>query len=192
MSLAQYSAPNAPFVDASGRLTYAGHKFLQQVWERIGGADAWSIGELMQVPAQSTAVLDVLSTEVDAGRLSTEVAELRALVEELSRGDIEGQFAQLREQFAYMGAAMRRKRTVQKSIVLGTGVSSATYTISPALSSVDLADLVFLGATASTGGTAGDSTQVAIELTDATTVTARRNSTNGTMTAYFRLTEYTQ
>lgn len=186
MSLPQYSAPNAPFVGPDGRLTFAGNAFLRQVWERIGGADSWGLGGLMQVPAN--AAPDVLSTDLDAARLADQVAQLREQIAELSKPDIEGQLAQLREQVAYMG--LRRKRTVQSTIALGAGIASATYTISPALASVDLADLAFLGATA-TAGTATDA-QVSLELTNTTTVTARRIGTTGTATAYFRITEYTQ
>jgi hypothetical protein len=190
VSLAQYSAPNAPFVGPDGRLTFAGNAFLRQVWERLGGADSWSQGDLMQgQPVASGAEVAALGRAAEDQQLATEIAELRALVAELSKTDIEGQLAQLREQVAYMG--LRRKRTVSSSIALGVGTASATYSISPALASLDLADLSFLGATATAGAGTSDAA-VSVELTDASTITARRIGVVGTATAYFMLTEYTQ
>jgi len=46
MAIPQYSAPNAPFVDASGRLTFAANTFLRDLWKRAGGTDAMSNTEL--------------------------------------------------------------------------------------------------------------------------------------------------
>lgn len=100
MSIPQYSAPNAPFVGPDGRLTYAGNAFLRQVWERIGGADSWSVDDLMTAPAPSSAALDVLAADAEASKLLGEVAELQAQVAELSKTDIETQVNQLREQIA--------------------------------------------------------------------------------------------
>lgn len=190
MSIPQYSAPNAPFVGPDGRLTYAGNAFLRQVWERIGGAESWSIGDLLKNPAQSSAALDVLSVDVEAERLSTEIAELRALVSELSKTDLETQIAQLREQVAYMGG-MKRKRVVAGSIALASTETVKTFTISPAVASLDLCDLRFLGSTTTAASVLADA-HVGIELTNTTTITARRGSLNSTATVYFQLTEYTQ
>jgi len=189
VSLPQYSAPNAPFVGPDGRLTYAGNAFLRQVWERLGGADSWSVSDLMNAPAQSSAALDVLASDVEAVKVSTQIAELQALVAELSKTDIESQIAQLREQVAYMG--MRRKRVISGSIAITPGNSTATFTISPALSSLDMADLRFLGFNHGSDAN-GSTAETAIELTNTTTVTARRTTTANTSTAYFQITEYTQ
>jgi len=191
VSIAPFSAPNAPFVDSDGRLTYAANVFLRQVLERIGGANSWGIVDLMQTPdAPTGADVDAIAKGLESEQLASEVAELRALVAELSKTDIETQIAQLREQVAYMGG-MKRKRVVAGSIALASTETVKTFTISPAVASLDLCDLRFLGSTTTAASVLADA-HVGIELTNTTTITARRGSLNSTATVYFQLTEYTQ
>lgn len=166
------------------------YRFLYDLTERVGGVAGWSVEDLMKAPpAVAAADVAALAGDVDALRLADALSELREQVAELSKTDIESQIAQLREQVAYMG--MRRKRVISGSIAITPGNSTATFTISPALSSLDMADLRFLGFTHSSDAN-GSTAQTAIELTNTTTVTARRTTTGNTSTVYFQITEYTQ
>jgi len=145
--------------------------YFEDVFDRLGGFSSLSLDDIQKAPAGIIeAELAALSNDIQGAKV-----------------DIEGQIAQLREQVAYMG--LRRKRVVASSIVLGVGVASATYTISPAVASRDSCDLRFLGSTLGVG--VADHS-VAIELTNTTTVTAMRIATIGILTAYFELTEFTQ
>lgn len=191
MSLPQFSAVNAPWVTEDGRLTFAANKFLQQLWERVGGANAWSIDELMSQPANPAgAAVDALSGQLDALRLQSEIAALRDQVSELAKpDDIENQLAQLREQTVAGVYGLRRKRTLNGTITLVPATATNTFTISPALPSVDAADLFFHGVTSAGGGTVSDQA-VSIELTNTNTITARRSTTGVSVIVYFRLVEY--
>jgi hypothetical protein len=173
------------------RISPEWYRFLYDLTERVGGVAGWSVHDLMNAPA-AVAAADVaaLASDVDSLRLADALSELREQVAELSKTDIETQIAQLREQVAYMGG-MKRKRVISGSIAITPGNSTATFTISPALSSLDMADLRFLGFTHSSDAN-GSTAQTGIELTNTTTVTARRTTTGNTSTVYFQITEYTQ
>ena len=49
MKIPQYSAPNAPFTEKDGRLTFAGNVFLRDLWLRVGGANGLSNTELLEL-----------------------------------------------------------------------------------------------------------------------------------------------
>jgi hypothetical protein len=172
------------------RISPEWYRFLYDLTERVGGVAGWSVHDLMNAPA-AVAAADVvaLAGDVDALRLADALSELREQVAELSKTDIETQIAQLREQVAYMGG-MKRKRVISGSIAITAGNTSNTFAIAPAVASLDLCDLRFLGATAAGGGITDS--QVSVELTNTTTVTARRIGSTGSATAYFQITEYTQ
>lgn len=185
-------------------------RFFFDLMRRVGGFDAWSLDDLQRVPeGASQAQFLALAAELESQRVvsevatiraelvelsktnvDTQVAEIRALAAEIARGDIEGQIAQIREQVAYMGG-MKRKRVIASSITISPGSGLNTYTISPAVSSLDLCDLRFLGAVVTPGGAISDA-QVSIELTNTSTVTAQRSGTSGTAKVNFQITEYTQ
>jgi hypothetical protein len=158
----------------------------------------------LQISAATTAaLLTALTQATDNDRRDSEAARVLALSaqvdqlrEQLGSGgsdstltDLAAQFAQLREQVAYMG--LRRKPAVAGSITIGAGVASNTFTITPGVASVDLCDLVNLGATATAAAGTTDAA-VALDLTNTTTITARRIGTAGTVVVYFRLTEFAQ
>jgi len=159
-------------------------RFFRDMFTRAGGVDGWGVEDLRVAPQADSLNVSALTQPAD---LAQQVAQLREQL--ATQGDIENQLAQLRETVAYMG--LRRKRTVSGSIALGAGTASATYSISPSAASVDLCDFTYLGSTASAAAGTTDAA-VSVELTDASTVTARRVGTAGTVTAYFRITEFTQ
>lgn len=67
------------------------------------------------------------------------------------------------------------------TITLGNGVASNTATISPTTSNMDKLKLVFLGFTADGTTVSLQNHMPRIELTNATTVTASRNTANSTI-----------
>ena len=151
------------------------------------------LGALQTAADTTAAMLAAISQAADTDRRDAEAARLLALsaqVEQIreqlaSAGadatllDLTAQVAQLREQVAYMG--LRRKPVVAGSIVIGAGVASNTFAISPAVASVGMCDLVNLGTTATAAAGIADAA-VALELTNTTTITARRIGTAGTVT----------
>jgi hypothetical protein len=208
MSLVTIPRIGIPVLNGS-QLSAEWYRFFHDINERVGGVNGWSVDDLRNAPESAgKAETAALAQDVGDLRLAADLGELRAQLSELLKSDIdcqlsglreqlaellktdiEGQLAQLREQVAYGMAGLKRKRVVAGSIVMNSA-ASGTFTISPAVSSLDLCDLRFLGFTSTTSGSAD--LQTAIELTNTTTITARRVSSSGTVTAYFQLTEYTQ
>lgn len=187
-------APRVDFIDPrTGKIAREWYLFLLNLYVLAGGgSNSNSLTDLQKAPVDASAArLDVLATEIDSARLASDVAELRALVAELSQTDIEGQLAQLREQVAYGMAGLKRKRVIAGSITINSPSTSGTFTISPALGSLDMCDLRFLGFTHSSDVN-GSSAHTAVELTNTTTVTARRVTSGNTSVAYFQITEYEQ
>lgn len=81
--------------------------------------------------------------------------------------------------------AMSIKRIVRGSITLSIGVSSDIYTITPAISNLQKAQLFYLGTSnsPSDGG-------ISITLSNTTTITANRLTSSANATVSFELVEY--
>lgn len=81
--------------------------------------------------------------------------------------------------------AMSIKRIIRANMYIDGSNTFTTYTISPAISDLQKAQLFFLGC--KSDNSIGD---IMIELTDATTITASKTTTSGNSTVSFELVEY--
>lgn len=98
-AIPQFSASNAPFVEADGRLSFAANVWLRDLWLRVGGANAPSNTDLQaqeyadagieEAKAQLFAFQDAISKTpslaFDASQLDplSELSSLRAEVDAL-------------------------------------------------------------------------------------------------------------
>ena len=89
-------------------------------------------------------------------------------------------------EYANVANAMSINRIVRGTITLGISTASATYTVSPAISSLQKVELRFLGVDA--GGNSGNIPY--IEVTNTTTITAIRSSIGTGAVVSFEFTEY--
>ena len=161
-------------------------RFFFDLFARVGGVQSWNVEDLMLAPTPDQTDTALIQQPAD---LANQIAQLREQL--ATQGDIETQLAQLREQVAYMGS-IRRKRVLQDKVTIGVGVNSVNYTISPAVASVDLCDLVITGTNCSAAASASTDFSASLELISTTTITATRTGSTGSVTVYFRLTEFTQ
>ena len=89
-------------------------------------------------------------------------------------------------EYANVANAMSINRIVRGTISIASGSNSNTYTISPAVSSLQKVELRFLGV--DTNGNSANCPY--IELTNTTTITATRSTNGNVVVVSFEFTEY--
>ena len=134
--------------------------------------------------ALNEALASVVSPDPVPGEL-VERRERGAQIEATLQIDYSSALAALREEVATVGN--KRKRVIRGTVFFAGAAASGTFTITPALASLDLADLRFLGSTRSDNA----SSNARAELTSTATVTATRTvPASGAETCAFEITEY--
>ena len=113
MPIPQYSAVNGPFVNADGRLSFAGGVFLRDLWLRTGGAVALTNNDLdsmlqFDIREADSAELQKRVNDLESAiptSCDAAVAELQKRISDLeveigSLAAVAAQVAQLRSQVA--------------------------------------------------------------------------------------------
>lgn len=119
--------------------------------------------------------------------VSSQVAELPKLIPEDSTGAVQSILAEIAE---LKKRIMKPKRIINASITVGIGLLSDTYTITPAC---DVNSTILnWGGQLISAALPLESALLAIDLTNSTTVTARRgvSAAFGSATVYFQIVEY--
>lgn len=171
--------PNLPppiyIVDPkTGKATAEFSRLWQLLYERIGGPNALSMADL--------ALGGLAPTQASGPNESPDVIQAQTFPD---YDDPTSQIAALREDIA---SQMKINRIIRSTITL-SGATSGTYTISPALTNLNKCELRFLGVSNTSTTTAPES-NVRIELTNTTTVTANKGSAGNTAIVSFEITEY--
>lgn len=138
--------------------------------------------------ANSTAIAalnaSLMEVQASCNALASEVFELEKQIPV----DTESVIAALAAELAELKrSGMKPKSTRNLTISMGPGVTSGTYTISPALTGPGV--LIYNGVNAGAGTTA-DALAVSVVLTSSTTVTGQRGVGTGSATVYAQLLEY--
>jgi hypothetical protein len=158
--------------------------FFQAVFERIGGTNGQS--------AEALALMPTLAA-IGEGDAQADLVPTQAPVpfDELERLTFDSQLAAMREDVAVLlnrPPGMVIKRIIRSVLTFGTSVTSASFTITPALSSLDKAELRLLGS--STLATGFNAACVRIQLDSLTSLSGIRSIGSGATEVSFELTEY--
>jgi len=118
--------------------------------------------------------------------VSADLAELKKNIPDDNAAFIQPLIADIAE--IKKAGSMKPKRIINASITIGAGNSSDFYTIIPPC--VLASTIITNNGQSAPAGTPVDSASIALELTNASTITARRGGTSNNVTVYFQMVEY--